>query len=159
MITHLKCDIFKSPATILVNPVNCVGVMGAGLAKQFKLRFPTMFEKYTQMCADETLKPGTPQSVVVHNTAACPEPVLRGVHIRIICLFPTKAHWKDKSEYKYIEDGVSWMNKWLQLGTGDPGVAIPPLGCGLGGLDRTQVYDIIKKGLNGIANPIYLVDK
>lgn len=123
---HHTGNILCSDAHILVNTVNCVGVMGAGLAKQFKARYPDMFHHYKQACQTGRLKPG-------------------GLHIwhqgreRIIVNFPTKNDWHKPSEYAWIEQGLVKLNRWLEANPHYSAIAIPPLGAGLGGLDKTRV--------------------
>lgn len=115
-------DIFESGCDALVNPVNCVGVAGKGLALAFKERFPLAYEAYKADCASGRLRIGT---CTVHETdAASP---------RYIVNFPTKAHWRDRSRLQDINEGLdSLVNivKDRQIQS----LAVPALGCGLGGL-------------------------
>jgi len=126
MITVGKGSIFDSGADAIVNAVNCVGVMGAGLAKVFKEKYPHMNEQYEVKCRLGLLRPGILDIYVIDSTP------------KYIINFPTKDHWKNPSEINYIHSGIaellfiSW--KW-KLNS----VAIPALGCGLGGLDWKDV--------------------
>lgn len=132
-------DIFTSTAQALVNPVNCVGVMGKGLALEFKKRFPDNFMYYKAVCDRGYLQPGVP---LFHNPLA-----ERSEHeddeAKIIINFPTKDHWRNPSKVKWIEEGL--------LNMVDPifkyaikSVALPMLGCGLGGLDEGAVERLIE---------------
>lgn len=126
MITVGKGSIFDSDADAIVNAVNCVGVMGAGLAKAFKYKFPHMVEQYEVKCKLGLLRPGQLDIYVIDSTP------------KYIINFPTKDDWKDPSLMEYIYDGISALHyevfKWKMKS-----VAIPALGCGLGGLDWKDV--------------------
>ena len=130
MIQLMKGNIFETQAQAVVNPVNCVGVMGAGLALRFKQFYPEMFAEYQQKCITQSLQPGK-------------------LHIwkmpdqdRYIINFPTKMHWKDPSKINYINSGVSSLIILLNQKS-IHSVAIPALGCGLGGLEWEPVRDAI----------------
>jgi len=114
----------------LVNPVNCVGVMGKGLAKEFKERFPENFKVYKMLCENKELKPG---KLLVHYNKYNPKYIIN---------FPTKDHWKEKSKLDYIEKGLKTLciqvNKFKICS-----ISIPALGCGLGGLKWEDVYKLI----------------
>lgn len=124
-------SLFDSPFDAIVNPVNCVGVMGAGLALQFKWRFPKNFDEYHAACMARKLHPG---NVFVHCTGMeCP---------RYVFNFPTKMHWRDHSKLRYINSGLADLARWtdkLHVSS----IAIPPLGCGLGGLKWNEVKPLI----------------
>lgn len=113
-------NIFDSHCTTLVNTVNCVGVMGKGIALEFKKRYPAMFEDYRILCRQKKLKPGHPY---LYSD-------LSGVSI---LNFPTKDHWKSPSKFSYIEEGLTWFRDNYQA-LGITSIAFPPLGCGNGGL-------------------------
>ena len=121
-------NIFDSKCGILVNPVNCFGVMGAGLAKQFAKNFPGLEEDYRKLCESGELQIG---NVVFH----------RYMNISI-ALFPTKNHWQTKSKLSYIESGLQSLYDRL-CSYDDRSVAIPQLGCGLGGLEWKDVQRLI----------------
>lgn len=133
MIEIVHGDILTDMSEALVNPVNCVGVMGKGLALDFKLAFPENFDVYKTACMQGPLEIG---KVFITETRFKVSP-------KYIVNFPTKFHWREKSRYEYIEWGledlVREMIKWKILS-----VAIPPLGCGLGGLEWTGVKQMIK---------------
>lgn len=142
-IIYNSGNIFDSEAEALVNPVNCVGVMGKGLALQFKQRFPSNYEAYKYECSQNNLKIGL---------LFCYEE-----NSKLIINFPTKTHWKQKSELQYIDKGLIALQDLL---TKIPinSIAIPPLGCGLGGLNWTEVKPLIFKHmvpLTGISVHIY----
>ena len=120
MIRYVKGDIFNSQMETIVNPVNCVGVMGKGLAREYKRRYPTLFLSYKSACARKLIIPGR-----VYVSRQQDKKVL---------LFPTKDHWKDPSKYEYIDSGLSYFAKnYKDLNI--QSCAFPRIGCGLGGLD------------------------
>lgn len=133
MIFEKTGDIFKSGAEVLVNPVNCVGVMGAGLAKQFKIRFPEMFEDYKELCGAGYVRLG---EVNIHSSGIT-EP-------RWIISFPTKHHFKESSKLSSVTSGLKCLRKALTCLEIER-VAIPALGCGLGGLMWSDVRAAISK--------------
>lgn len=113
-------NLFESRASTLVNTVNCVGVMGKGIALDFKKNYPEMYEEYMQLCEQHKLKPGQPYYYSDYNGAS-------------IINFPTKDHWRSPSKLSYIIDGLDWFrDNYEKLGI--TSVAFPPLGCGNGGL-------------------------
>ena len=122
----------------LVNPVNCAGVMGAGLALQFKEHYPIYSREYEYLCARHLLRPGTP---IIHQ----PRPPSQPSHI---VSFPTKDHWKYQSKIDWIGDGLMYLSRLLSEYPDIFTIVVPPLGCGLGGLDyHTQVRPLIVKYL------------
>ena len=146
MITYTKGNIFDAKKLredgylILVNPVNIGGVMGAGLAKQFKDRYPDMFKKYKEMCYKGELEIGQP--TVIH-VSGCG-----------VMLFPTKRHWSEPSELEFIEEGLAQIAHDY---AGNPmnTFAFPKIGCGLGGLDWKDVKPMIENYLDGQDVVIY----
>lgn len=127
---HPDEDLFRSGADVLVNTVNCVGVMGGGLAATFKDRFPSMFEDYRLSCLRGEVTPG--KMHVWYSTA----PIS-------IVNFPTKKHWRDPSELEWITTGLVDLVAILRNQAVAPwpviSVAVPMLGCGLGGLVWDEV--------------------
>ncbi|MGB3328569.1 MAG: macro domain-containing protein [Thermomicrobiales bacterium] len=114
-------DLFASGSDVLVNPVNCVGVQGAGLARQFRERFPDLDAEYREVCRDGRLKIGGP---VLSRDGS-------------VLWFPTKHHWRDRSR---MTDVVAGLLTFVDRFTDDPrSWAFPALGCGLGGLDWRHV--------------------
>ena len=123
-IISVRGDIFAAHVEALTNPVNCVGVMGKGLALEFKRRYPTNFAAYARACTSGVLRPGQP---VIFDPGVDMLP-------RYIVNSPTKRHWRDPSRLDDIEAGLATLVSQIErLSIGS--IAILPLGCGLGGLD------------------------
>ena len=126
-------DIFQSKADAIVNTVNCIGVMGAGLAKEFKKRYPEMYREYRKKYENNELKIGK-----LH--------VFRTID-KLIINFPTKIHWKDNSKLEWIEAGLKYFitnyKKWNITS-----VAFPQLGTSHGKLNWNDVKPIMEKYLN-----------
>lgn len=140
MIQYIKdSSLFASEADAIVNTVNCKGVMGKGLAFQFKKRYPKMFEEYKEKCSKGEIRPG-----ILHIFQA---------DDHIIINFPTKDDWRKKSKVKYIKDGLSYFQKHYKE-WGIKSVAFPQLGCGTGGLQWKTVKKIMKKYLANIDIPV-----
>ncbi len=128
MLEYLRGDIFSSKAEALVNPVNCVGVMGKGLALAFKQRFPSNYQYYRKTCNDGGLKLGQVLTYV-RTSPDLPKYLIN---------FPTKGHFRSSSRLQDIESGLVALAAEVsgrQIGS----LAVPALGCGLGGLDWAQV--------------------
>lgn len=140
-------NILDDDAEILVNTVNCVGVMGAGVALDFKNRFPKMFVKYKADCMKGLYVPG----------AVYFEPFDDGPK-RLICNFTTKNHWKFNSQYEWIITGLYQLRNFLKY-SDKKSIAIPPLGCGLGGLDWTIVKQLIQDNLVGLDKDVRIYEK
>jgi len=125
MVKTLVGNLFASGAGALVNPVNCVGVMGKGVAQEFKKRYPAMFEDYAQRCARKQVRLGEPY--LYHDRSGI-----------LIMNFPTKDHWRSPSRLADIERGLDYFVEH-QSEWGVKSVAFPPLGCGNGGLSWEEV--------------------
>jgi O-acetyl-ADP-ribose deacetylase (regulator of RNase III) len=135
VVTFVRGDIFSSPAQVLTNAVNCVGVMGKGIALEFKNRFPQMFDDYKTKCNLGQVKPG--------------QPYLWEDDSAQVLNFPTKRDWRDGSLLQDVEDGLKYLaDSYGQLGI--QSLAMPPLGCGLGGLKWSDVQPLIVKHLGAI---------
>lgn len=132
MISYKDGDILTSTADAIVIPVNCVGVMGAGLAKQFANKFPVGEEIYNSMCETKTIKM---KSVAWGFTDF-------DVKRRVV-FFPTKYHWSDKSNYDEIEASLRAMKWSVNVLPEIESIAIPKIGCGLGGLKWEKVHKLI----------------
>lgn len=136
-------DMFQEPTQAIVNTVNCVGVMGKGVALEFKKRWPDNFEAYRKLCRDKKLVPG---NMFVFD---------RGGIIndgpRFLINFPTKNNWRSKSKISYITDGLDDLVKKINE-LNITSISIPPLGCGNGGLDWKEVKPIIEEKLNALSN-------
>ena len=137
MIHFTRGDIFAQPADAMVNPVNCVGVMGRGLALQFRRRHPDAFLAYRRACEGGRVRPGR---MLMFDTG-CDRP-------RWIVHFPTKRHWRDRSAIGDIEAGLHDLAAAVAR-HGIRSIAIPPLGCGLGGLDWRAVRPLVTACLAG----------
>lgn len=148
MIKYLTGDMLDSTAQALVNTVNTVGVMGKGIALQFKNQFPNNYKIYKEACKDKKLKIG--DLLVTEG-----ESLLSGK--KIIINFPTKTHWRYPSEYEYIEKGLTALVNVIQERK-IQSIAIPPLGSGNGGLDWTRVRTMIENQLQGVDCTIYLYE-
>lgn len=131
-------DIFKADADAIVNTVNCVGIMGRGIALQFKNAYPPNFKAYKAACDAELVQPG--RMFVFETGKFTP---------RFIINFPTKRHWKGKSRIEDIEAGLVALAEEIKS-RGIKSVAIPPLGAGLGGLHWDDVLPRIKSALQDV---------
>lgn len=138
MITITEGNLLKADAEALVNTVNCVGHMGKGIALQFKKAFPENYEAYRKACAAEEVQPG---SMFIYVTGTMFNP-------RYIINFPTKRHWRGNSRYEDIESGLQALVAAIQR-LDIHSVAVPPLGCGLGGLSWPRVHEMIKAAFAG----------
>jgi O-acetyl-ADP-ribose deacetylase (regulator of RNase III) len=128
MIEFRQGDIFASGCESLVSPVNCVGKMGKGLALEFRRRFPKMFLDYKRACDSGRLKPG-----LMH--------VWSDDKVQVIN-FPTKDHYRDPSRLSYITSGLDDLIRVVEE-RNIRSLALPALGCGLGGLNWYHVRDEI----------------
>ena len=138
MIRYTQGNLLSSSAQALVNTVNTVGVMGKGIALQFKENFPHNFRVYSSACKESELMPG--RMLVVRDSNLT-------LGERIIINFPTKVHWRNKSEYSYIEDGLKALVEVIREYK-ITSIAIPPLGCGNGGLNWNVVKKMIEAYLS-----------
>lgn len=129
MISVKTSNIFDSTAEALVNPVNCVGVSGAGLALEFKIRYPDNYQAYRTVCSLELLTLGK-----VYN--------FRTNTGLFIINFPTKFHWKDRSFLQNIDLGLDALITEIEFNKIES-IAIPALGCGLGQLSWKDVKNLI----------------
>lgn len=141
MIRYTTGDILKADAEALINPVNCVGVMGKGLALQFKRSFPANFKAYAWICQCQQMQPGR---VFTFSTGRDSNP-------RWVINFPTKRHWREKSRIDDIKDGL-WSLQVNMISRSIRSVAVPPLGCGLGGLQWENVRLLLEKAFGDNPN-------
>lgn len=123
-------DLLRADVDALVNTVNTEGVMGKGLALQFKKVFPDNFAAYARACKSKDVIPGR-----MHVVRRSSSP-------RFIINFPTKTHWRLPSKLEYVRDGLVDLIAQIRA-LGIQSIAIPPLGCGLGGLDWAVVKPLI----------------
>jgi O-acetyl-ADP-ribose deacetylase (regulator of RNase III) len=140
MIEYITGDLLKADTEALVNTVNTVGVMGKGIALQFKEEFQQNNKEYKTACKAGRLKPGVLLSVWDNS-----------LHLgrKLIINFPTKVHWRQPSRYEYIEEGLKTL-RLLILETGIKSIAVPPLGCGNGGLEWDRVKILMEKYLGDL---------
>lgn len=132
MIKFVTGNLLNANAEALVNTVNTVGVMGKGIALQFKNRFPNNYKVYRDACKNKTFKTGLILSVKEGDL----------LDQKYILNFPTKAHWKSPSKIEYIETGLVALKKEIEI-LQIKSIAIPPLGCGNGGLDWSVVKQLM----------------
>lgn len=127
----IEGDLFTSTSQTLVNTTNCVGVMGKGIALEFKNRSPNMFKDYRARYLDDSLKIGEPY-------------VYKGLLKPWIMNFPTKIDWRRKSEIDWIIDGLQYVvdhyKEW-----GITSLACPMLGCDNGKLNPDEIYPLMKR--------------
>lgn len=133
MITLSEGNLLKSDAEALVNTVNTVGVMGKGIALQFKKAFPENFEEYARACEAGEVRPGLMFVTRVRSLGPT----------KYIINFPTKRHWKGKSRMEDIKLGLADLVETVRR-LRIQSIAIPPLGCGLGGLLWADVHTLIR---------------
>lgn len=148
MLEFVKGDFFEFDADIRINTVNCVGVMGAGVALAFKNKYPEMFKEYAKDCKLGLIEPGVPS--VWKND----DMFTKGVEI---INFPTKNHWRKPSEYEYVENGLKWLSEYLNKKSYST-ITLPALGCGHGGLDWVRVKGLIENYLTDSQHKILVFE-
>lgn len=141
MIEYKHGDILREEAEALVNTVNCVGVMGRGIALQFKNAFPENFSAYSAACKREEVQPGR---MFVFETGKLTNP-------RYIINFPTKRHWRGQSRMDDIEAGLTALVETIRQ-YNIRSIAIPPLGTGLGGLDWSEIRPRIEAAVRPLTD-------
>lgn len=134
MIELTRGDILRADAEALVNTVNCVGFMGRGIAAQFKRAFPANFRVYEAACKRGEVQPGR---MLVYEAGNESNP-------RYVINFPTKRHWRAKSRIEDIEAGLRALVAEVRA-RGIRSIAVPPLGCGHGGLQWSEVRPMIER--------------
>lgn len=141
MIEYIEGDIFESPAQVIVNTVNTVGVMGKGLALSFKQRYPQMFERYKSICEKHLLTVG--------KLMLFYEPD------HWLLLFPTKENWRNPSKLEYIEKGLmKFVQTYAEKNI--TSIAFPRLGCGNGELDWNDVKPLMERYLKKLPIDVYI---
>jgi len=134
MIEFRRDDLLKADADALVNAVNTVGVMGKGIALQFKKKFPENFRAYERACKKGEVQVGKMFTVPLEKVA----------NPRYIVNFPTKRHWREKSRGEYVREGLEDLLREIER-LDIRSIAVPPLGCGNGGLDwEAEVRPLIE---------------
>ena len=132
----------KDKSIIPIIPVNCKGVMGAGLALQFKNKYPNLFNEYVDACNKGEVEIGHVLLLFNDN--------------HMFLLFPTKDDWRTPSSLDYIESGLDGVCKFLNAFP-DAKIAFPPLGCGLGALQKEDVLPLIYEKTKEYPNDKYLI--
>ncbi len=141
MLKYVEGDLFSSPAQVLVNTVNTVGVMGKGIALEFKKRYPGMFKQYKELCDKHKL--------VMGKLMIWYEPD------HWLLLFPTKEHWRNPSKLEYIEKGLmTFARKYADYNISS--IAFPKLGCGNGELDWNDVKSLMEKYLKDLPIEVFI---
>lgn len=148
-IEYKTGDMFDEPAEAIVNTVNCVGVMGKGVALEFKRRWPENYRAYKRMCDTGELALG--RMFVFENGG-----LLGDAKHRYLINFPTKQHWRSHSKIEYIADGLDAFVKEIKR-LNISSVVLPPLGCGNGGLDWSDVRVLIEEKLAPLASVRFIV--
>ena len=159
MIEYIQGNIFNAEVQAIVNPVNCVGIMGKGLALEFKKRYPENYKFYSECCTKGQLEPGLLcvsdyRPTARHVNTLSPHGAIGSIWGELcpwnyIVNLPTKNHWRDKSEMRYIEMGLRSLQLFIQEHE-IKSIALPKIGCGLGGLDFEDVKPIIERELDGL---------
>ena len=140
MIRFIRGNLLDAEAEAVVNTVNTVGVMGKGIALQFKEAFPDNFRAYKAACNAGDVRVG--QMFVTSNETL--------THPKWIINFPTKKHWRHPTKIEWVHEGLRDLRRVI-ADKGIRSVAVPPLGCGNGGLDWERVRPIIESMLSGLA--------
>ena len=146
MIEYRNGNLFEVETEAIVNTVNCVGIMGRGIALQFKKRFPENFKFYETACKNQEVLPGR---MLVFRTGNMVNP-------KFIINFPTKRHWRGNSRIEDIESGLAALREVI-VQNNITSVAIPPLGCGLGGLNWNVVKAKIEAALQDLPDVMIYV--
>ncbi len=139
-IKILKGNIFTSNCQTLVNTINCVGVMGAGIALEFKFRYPQMFYKYFELCQQNMIKIGTLWIYKVDSH-------------KMVLNFPTKQDWKYPSKIEYLEKGLEkFIETYKEKGI--TSIAFPVLGASKGGINENYALSVMTKYLSKVHIPV-----
>lgn len=139
MIEEASGNLLQTDAEALVNTVNCIGFMGKGIALQFKQAWPENFDRYAKACHAGEVRPGR---MFIFDTG-------RMVNPKYIINFPTKRHWRGNSRIEDIESGLKALIEDVKR-LGIRSIAVPPLGCGNGGLDWEEVGPLIHKAFDAV---------
>ena len=142
MLMYVQQDIFKSPAQVIVNTVNTVGVMGKGIAKRYKEIYPDMYKQYQKFCEQHLLDIG---KLWIYKSDT-----------KWILNFPTKKHWRQPSKIEYVEQGLKKFVETYEE-KGITSVSFPQLGCGNGGLDwEKEVRPLMEKYLKDLPIDVFV---
>lgn len=146
MVELRRGDLFESGAEAIVNTINCVGVMGKGIALLFKQRYPDMFRTYVKYCNKKLIRVG---KMWVWHTG---EP-----DYRYIFNFPTKDDWRNPSKLEWISSGLDDLKNCVIM-MGVESIAMPALGCTNGGLNFGDVRALVEEKLNDLEIPVILFE-
>lgn len=144
MLQYTDTTVFNVDAQTIVNTINCVGVMGAGLALEFQLRFPEMEKDYVERCKAKKVEVGRPYLYKDYSNPW-------------ILNFPTKNHWKYPSKIEWIEQGLRYFSANYKKG-GITSIAFPKLGCSNGGLEWNTVSSIMEKYLQDLDIDVFICE-
>ncbi len=147
MLTYIVGNLLEANSQALVNTVNTVGVMGKGIALQFKEAYPSNYKIYVNACKLGKFNIG--ELLITSELTLDKE--------KIIINFPTKKDWKQRSSYLYIEKGLEALRRELEKGV-ITSIAIPPLGCGNGGLDWQKVKSLMEQYLGDLETQIFIYE-
>lgn len=136
MVEVMIGDMFKSNMEVLVNPINCVGAMGRGIALAFKNKYPNMYLKYREACYQGKVVPGKLYYYIQNGKVK-------------VLNFPTKNHWKNDSEISYIVSGLDYFVKYYKK-LGVKSIAFPALGCGNGHLSWDTIGPLMYRKLKDL---------
>lgn len=151
MIEYLENqDLFDIKVDALINPVNCKGAMGKGIARAFKKKYPEYFKIYKEACVSGKLVPGV---LIYIKTTVQPDKF--SLSLPGVILFPTKDHWKYPSKLEWIEKGLLFLKNHYQEWD-IHSIAMPQIGCGLGGLKWDEVKKLIESLFQNEAVDIYV---
>src|SRR6478752_4450239 len=142
MLRYVTMNLFDSPAQTLVNAVNTVGIMGKGIAADFKKRYPDMFRNYRRYCDSKALDIGKLYLYKSPN--------------KWVLNLPTKKHWRNPSKVEYVEAGLKkFVDTYAESGI--TSISFPQLGTGNGGLDWTDVVrPLMERYLSTVTIPVYI---
>ncbi|WP_375563070.1 macro domain-containing protein [Bernardetia sp. OM2101] len=138
-MNYTKGNILESNTEVIINPVNTVGVMGKGLALAFKKQFPHNYKIYKEACKN--------QAIDIGKLLLVDESTLE--QKKFVINFPTKKHWRSSSKIEYIEEGLKDLVRIIETQKFES-MAVPALGCGLGGLEWGSVKLLLEKYLGNI---------
>ncbi|OZQ64380.1 macro domain-containing protein [Paenibacillus odorifer] len=142
MLKYSEGTVFNSPAKTIVNTINCYGVMGAGIAKEFKMRYPEMYKDYVLRCQEKKVSVGHPY-------------LFEYSHNQWILNFPTKNHWKFPSKMDFIESGLRYFVDNYQR-RDFQSIAFPKLGTNNGGLEWNKVKELMEYYLSKLDIDVYI---
>lgn len=142
MISYTDTTVFNTTAQTIVNTVNCVGVMGGGIALDFRLRYPSMYLDYAERCRRGEVRTGEPYLYTSDIQSS-------------IVNFPTKHHWKYPSRIDWIDQGLRYFVAHYQE-WGVNSIAFPQLGCGKGNLNWVDVKVVMEKRLASLDIPVFI---